>query len=202
MRPPTVHVLRRLVGDPVRRAARNRLQQRQRTDRRASDGRPRHALQGQRRRRRRHGRRRVPDGIRARRRGRARARRRRADQRLRRDAVQRRGRRRRLQVPREVDRDGDPRQEQRQLRRDADEARRHDAARPAPASAPRSSSPTLTPPRRRLPRPNQRAASTASGRSSSTRAGDWTVRFHFYENCNDAPEDSPHGHAAFFVHVP
>ena len=33
-------------------------------------------------------------------------------------------------------------------------------------------------------------------------AGDWTVRFHFYETCNDAPEDSPHGHAAFFVHVP
>jgi hypothetical protein len=32
--------------------------------------------------------------------------------------------------------------------------------------------------------------------------GDWTVRFHFYEQCNDAPEDSPHGHAAFFVHVP
>jgi hypothetical protein len=33
-------------------------------------------------------------------------------------------------------------------------------------------------------------------------SGDWTVRFHFYESCNDAPEDSPHGHAAFFVHVP
>jgi hypothetical protein len=33
-------------------------------------------------------------------------------------------------------------------------------------------------------------------------AGNWTVRFHFYENCNDAPEDSPHGHAAFFVRVP
>jgi len=32
--------------------------------------------------------------------------------------------------------------------------------------------------------------------------GDWTVRFHFYEECNDAPEDSPHGHGAFFVHVP
>jgi len=32
--------------------------------------------------------------------------------------------------------------------------------------------------------------------------GDWTVRFHFYENCDDAPADSPHGHAAFFVHVP
>jgi hypothetical protein len=32
--------------------------------------------------------------------------------------------------------------------------------------------------------------------------GRWTVRFHFYEDCNDAPEDSPHGHVAFFVDVP
>jgi hypothetical protein len=32
--------------------------------------------------------------------------------------------------------------------------------------------------------------------------GDWTIRFHFFEDCDDAPEDSPHGHAAFFVHVP
>ena len=32
--------------------------------------------------------------------------------------------------------------------------------------------------------------------------GDWTVRFHFFEDCADAPADSPHGHAAFFVHVP
>jgi hypothetical protein len=31
--------------------------------------------------------------------------------------------------------------------------------------------------------------------------GDWTVRFHFYETCFDAPE-SPHGHAAFLIHVP
>jgi hypothetical protein len=31
--------------------------------------------------------------------------------------------------------------------------------------------------------------------------GDWTVRFHFYETCYDAPE-SPHGHAAFLIHVP
>jgi hypothetical protein len=31
--------------------------------------------------------------------------------------------------------------------------------------------------------------------------GVWTVRFHFYEECNDT-EDSPHGHAAFFVNVP
>ncbi|HEX7669310.1 MAG TPA: FixH family protein, partial [Polyangiaceae bacterium] len=34
------------------------------------------------------------------------------------------------------------------------------------------------------------------------KAGKWTVRFHFFENCADAPEDSPHGHAAFFVDVP
>jgi hypothetical protein len=32
--------------------------------------------------------------------------------------------------------------------------------------------------------------------------GKWTVRFHFYEMCSDEPEDSPHGHAAFFVNVP
>jgi len=32
--------------------------------------------------------------------------------------------------------------------------------------------------------------------------GMWTVRFHFYETCSDAPDDSPHGHAAFYVNVP
>jgi len=32
-------------------------------------------------------------------------------------------------------------------------------------------------------------------------AGQWTVRFHFFENCTDTPT-SPHGHAAFFVKVP
>jgi hypothetical protein len=31
--------------------------------------------------------------------------------------------------------------------------------------------------------------------------GDWTVRFHFFEDCFDAPE-SPHGHAAFLIRVP
>jgi hypothetical protein len=31
-------------------------------------------------------------------------------------------------------------------------------------------------------------------------AGQWTVRFHFNENCNDVP-DSPHGHAAFHITV-
>jgi len=31
--------------------------------------------------------------------------------------------------------------------------------------------------------------------------GNWTSRFHFHEECNDS-EESPHGHAAFFVAVP
>ncbi len=30
-------------------------------------------------------------------------------------------------------------------------------------------------------------------------AGTWTVRFHFFEECSDNQEDSPHGHAAFYV---
>jgi hypothetical protein len=32
--------------------------------------------------------------------------------------------------------------------------------------------------------------------------GQWTVRFHFNELCDDVLPDSPHGHAAFFVDVP
>jgi hypothetical protein len=32
--------------------------------------------------------------------------------------------------------------------------------------------------------------------------GKWIVRFHFNECCSDAPDDSPHGHAAFWVNVP
>jgi hypothetical protein len=32
--------------------------------------------------------------------------------------------------------------------------------------------------------------------------GRWTVRFHFFGNCSDEPEDSPHAHAAFFIDVP
>ncbi len=34
------------------------------------------------------------------------------------------------------------------------------------------------------------------------RSGRWVVRFHFFEWCNDIPEDSPHGHVAFYVDVP
>jgi hypothetical protein len=32
--------------------------------------------------------------------------------------------------------------------------------------------------------------------------GMWTVRFHFNEICCDVADDSPHGHAAYFVDVP
>jgi hypothetical protein len=32
-------------------------------------------------------------------------------------------------------------------------------------------------------------------------SGMWTVRFHFFETCTDS-EESPHGHAAFYVSVP
>lgn len=32
--------------------------------------------------------------------------------------------------------------------------------------------------------------------------GRWTVRFHFYEDCVDLSDDSPHGHVAFYIDVP
>jgi hypothetical protein len=32
--------------------------------------------------------------------------------------------------------------------------------------------------------------------------GQWTVRFHIHEECSDALDDSPHGHAAFRITVP
>jgi hypothetical protein len=35
-----------------------------------------------------------------------------------------------------------------------------------------------------------------------SQAGIWTVRFHLFEECGDSQEDSPHGHAAFYVQVP
>ncbi len=34
------------------------------------------------------------------------------------------------------------------------------------------------------------------------KAGKWTVRFHFFEDCTDVSDESPHGHAAFYVQVP
>jgi hypothetical protein len=33
-------------------------------------------------------------------------------------------------------------------------------------------------------------------------SGRWIVRFHMFDTCSDGPEDSPHGHAAFFIDVP
>lgn len=33
-------------------------------------------------------------------------------------------------------------------------------------------------------------------------SGKWTVRFHFHDDCFDYAEESPHGHAAFYVNVP
>jgi len=34
------------------------------------------------------------------------------------------------------------------------------------------------------------------------KSGRWVVRFHFYENCDDILDDSPHGHVAFYYDVP
>ena len=34
-----------------------------------------------------------------------------------------------------------------------------------------------------------------------TQSGDWTVRFHVFDQCPDS-EQSPHGHAAFYVTIP
>jgi hypothetical protein len=32
--------------------------------------------------------------------------------------------------------------------------------------------------------------------------GRWVVRFHYFEDCSDVPEDSPHGHVSFYIDVP
>lgn len=34
------------------------------------------------------------------------------------------------------------------------------------------------------------------------RSGRWVIRFHYFETCSDVTEDSPHGHAAFYIDVP
>jgi hypothetical protein len=43
---------------------------------------------------------------------------------------------------------------------------------------------------------------TYSGRIVFDEPGQWTVRFHFNENCLDVLPNSPHGHAAFHITVP
>lgn len=62
---------------------------------------------------------------------------------------------------------------------------------PIPNSpAPRDPSPELTP------------GTYVVGPVVFDESGDWVFRFHFNEECLDIANDSPHGHAAFFVHVP
>jgi hypothetical protein len=34
------------------------------------------------------------------------------------------------------------------------------------------------------------------------RSGRWVVRFHYFDNCSELPEDSPHSHVAFYIDVP
>ncbi len=58
------------------------------------------------------------------------------------------------------------------------------------------------------PAPNTAVATTETTPGTYTigpvrfdAAGNWNVRFHFHDECNDS-EESPHGHAAFFVKVP
>jgi hypothetical protein len=34
------------------------------------------------------------------------------------------------------------------------------------------------------------------------RSGRWVVRFHYFENCSEVAEDTPHSHVAFYIDVP
>lgn len=43
---------------------------------------------------------------------------------------------------------------------------------------------------------------TYTGKIVFDKAGQWTVRFHFHEECDDLVDTSPHGHAAFHLTVP
>jgi len=59
------------------------------------------------------------------------------------------------------------------------------------------------------PAPNTNQVVTAIGQGKYTAGpiqfdapGKWTVRFHLFELCSDVTDDSPHGHAAFYVDVP
>ena len=57
-----------------------------------------------------------------------------------------------------------------------------------------------------VPNSNQKTTETTPGTYSIgpvrfDAPGQWTVRFHIHEECNDT-EDSPHGHVAFYLNVP
>jgi hypothetical protein len=45
-------------------------------------------------------------------------------------------------------------------------------------------------------------AGTYKGNIVFDAPGQWTVRFHFHEECADLLDDSPHGHAAYHLTVP
>jgi len=49
---------------------------------------------------------------------------------------------------------------------------------------------------------NEGPTGTYTGRVVFDQAGQWTVRFHLFENCFDVLPNSPHGHAAFHITVP
>jgi hypothetical protein len=50
--------------------------------------------------------------------------------------------------------------------------------------------------------PERPAGTYAIGPIEFDRPGRWVVRFHFFEVCSDIPDDSPHGHTAFYIDVP
>ncbi|APR83021.1 Hypothetical protein A7982_08370 [Minicystis rosea] len=59
------------------------------------------------------------------------------------------------------------------------------------------------------PAPNTDATTTESpagtyriGPVRFDEAGQWTVRFHFFDECTEVEEATPHSHIAFFVSVP
>jgi hypothetical protein len=52
-------------------------------------------------------------------------------------------------------------------------------------------------------RATERAAGTYEiGPVIFDQSGRWVVRFHYFDNCSEVPEDSPHSHAAFYIDVP
>jgi hypothetical protein len=57
------------------------------------------------------------------------------------------------------------------------------------------------------PNSNQQTSEAAGGKYTIgpvrfDSPGRWTIRFHLYEDCADMLDDSPHGHAAFYLDVP
>jgi hypothetical protein len=50
--------------------------------------------------------------------------------------------------------------------------------------------------------PEGPAGTYAIGPIVFDKSGRWVVRFHFFESCSDVPDDSPHGHVAFYIDVP